>query len=47
MLLKKLSAATRGKLFDRNAGFIKRWPDNPKVIFFGPPNAPVIELANR
>ena len=31
-----------------NAGnFIKRWPSNPKVAFFGPPNVFMDELAQR
>jgi hypothetical protein len=27
--------------------FIKRWPTNPKVAFFGPPNCFVDEFAQR
>jgi hypothetical protein len=28
-------------------GFIKRWPTNPKVVFFGPPNVFLDELSQR
>ena len=28
-------------------GFIKRWPTNPKIAFFGPPNVMLDELAQR
>ena len=27
--------------------YIKRWPTNPKVAFFGPPNVFMDELAQR
>ena len=27
--------------------FIKRWPNTPKVAFFGPPNVFLDELAQR
>lgn len=28
-------------------GFIKRWPINPKIAFFGPPNVFLDEFAQR
>ena len=32
---------------NRDKGFIRRWPKDPKVIFFGPPNVFKEELTQR
>ena len=42
-----LQRAGRGVALDKNAGFVRRWPVNPKVAFFGPPNAFLDEIAMR
>ena len=41
----KLKNVSKGNLGAGN--FIKRWPQNPKVAFFGPPNVFMHELAQR
>jgi adenylate kinase family enzyme len=40
----KLKNLGKGNL---SGTFIKRWPSNPKVAFFGPPNVFMDELAQR
>jgi hypothetical protein len=37
----------RGNLLNRSSNFIRRWPVNPKIAFFGPPNAFVDEISMR
>ena len=45
-LFGKLKNVQRGRI--AGAGnFIKRWPSNPKVVFFGPPNVFIDELSQR
>lgn len=43
-MLSKMKNLGRGKA---PGSFIKRWPSNPKVAFFGPPNVFLDELAQR
>ena len=31
----------------RQGDFIKRWPQNPKILFFAAPNIPKWELSQR
>jgi hypothetical protein len=31
----------------RDKGFIQRWPSNPKVVFYGPPNVFQEEITQR
>ncbi len=40
----QLKNLSRGQ---KTGGFIKRWPTNPKVAFFGPPNVFIDELSQR
>ena len=35
------------KLMNRPGKFLKRWPDKPRILFFGPPNVPITKLAQR
>ena len=30
-----------------SGNFVRRWPTNPKIAFFGPPNVFLDELAQR
>jgi len=33
--------------FDRDSKFIRRWPVDPKVVFFAPPNCFQDEITQR
>lgn len=46
MLNRAISKYRRG-LFNTDAGFIKRWPNAPKVVFAGTPNVFADELIKR
>ena len=37
----------RGNMFNKHAHFIKRWPINPKIAIYGPPNSFVDEISMR
>ena len=43
-IFSKLKTASKGNI---TGTFIKRWPSNPKVAFFGPPNVFLDELTQR
>jgi len=38
MWLSKLKTGLKKGFLNKDSGFIRRWPTNPKVVFFGPPN---------
>lgn len=42
-----LQRAGKGGIFNKDAGFVRRWPINPKVAFFGPPNVFLDEITMR
>ena len=42
-----LQRAGKGGIMNKDAGFVRRWPINPKIAFFGPPNAFLDELTMR
>ena len=44
-VFKSLKNLRKGNVMD--GGFIRRWPSNPKIAFFGPPNVFLDELAQR
>ena len=47
MWLNNLKSGVKSGFFGRDRGFIKRWPNHPKVIFFGPPNSFKEEMSQR
>ena len=46
-MLSSIANKFQNGLFSRNSGFIKRWPTNPKIAFFGPPNVFLNEISLR
>ena len=44
MWLSNLKSGIKTGFFKRDRGFIKRWPDKPKIVFFGPPNVFLDEI---
>ena len=47
MWLSNLKSGIKKGLFSKDRGFIKRWPNNPKILFFGPPNVFMDEITQR
>lgn len=44
-VLRRVKGLTQGHI--KTEALIKRWPSNPKVAFFGPPNVFIDELSQR
>ena len=38
---------TLAKLTNRGTKYLKRWPERPKILVFGPPNVPLVKLSQR
>ena len=38
---------TLAKLTNKGTKYLKRWPDRPKILVFGPPNVPLVKLSQR
>ena len=47
MWLNNLKSGIKRGWFKTDAGYIKRWPSNPKIAFFGPPNVFMDEITQR
>ncbi len=47
MWLNNFKLGLKKGFLNKDKGFIKRWPTNPKIIFFGPPNIFKEELTQR
>lgn len=47
MWLNNLKSGIKKGVFGADKGFIKRWPNKPKVVFFGPPNVFMDEITQR
>ena len=43
----KILNIIKGNALNRNANYIRRWPINPKIAVFGPPNTFVDEISMR
>jgi hypothetical protein len=47
MWLNNIKQGLKKGFLNRDRGFIRRWPVNPKFVFFGPPNVFMEELTQR
>ena len=47
MWLSNLKTGLKKGFLKKDRGFIQRWPTNPKIVFFGPPNVFQEELTQR
>lgn len=47
MWLNSLRQGAKNGFFSKDKNFIKRWPANPKIAFFGPQNTFKDELSQR
>lgn len=47
MWLSNLKQGFKKGFINRDKGFIRRWPKDPKVVFFAPPNVFAEELTQR
>lgn len=47
MWLNNFKTGLKKGFLNRDRGFIQRWPANPKLVFFGPPNVFQTELTQR
>ena len=47
MWLQKLRSGLKYGFTNNDRGFIRRWPKEPRVVFYGPPNAFKNEIAQR
>ena len=47
MWLSSLRGGLKKGFYKKDLGLIQRWPKDPKVVFFGPPNVFVDELSQR
>lgn len=47
MWLNNFKSGVKKGVFGRDRGFIRRWPSNPKIIFYGPPNVFKEEISQR
>ena len=45
--LRRANAISKGDFFNKNGGYIRRWPQNPKIAVHGPPGIFVEEIAMR
>lgn len=44
MWLNNLKSGVKRGWLKSDKGYIKRWPSNPKIVFFGPPNVFMDEI---
>jgi hypothetical protein len=42
-----LKTGLKKGFLNKDRGFIRRWPKEPKIVFFGPPNVFQEELTQR
>ena len=47
MWLNNFRNGVKKGFLNRDRHFIRRWPVDPKVVFYGPPNAFMDELSQR
>ena len=47
MWLSNLKTGLKKGFLNKDRGFIRRWPKDPKIVFFGPPNVFQDELSQR
>ena len=47
MWLSNLKTGLKKGFLNKDRGFIRRWPKEPKIVFFAPPNAFQEELSQR
>lgn len=47
MWLSKFTNGVKRGFLNKDRDFIRRWPVDPKVAFYGPPNAFIQEISQR
>ena len=47
MWFSSLKQGLKKGVFNKDGGFIRRWPADPKIVFYGPPNVFKDELMQR
>ena len=47
MWLNNLKTGLKKGFLNKDRGFIRRWPKDPKIVFFGPPNVFQEEISQR
>ena len=47
MWLSNLKTGLKKGFLNKDRGFIRRWPNEPKIVFFGPPNTFQEEISQR
>jgi hypothetical protein len=47
MWLNRLKQGLKKGFLNRDAQYTRRWPKDPKIVFFGPPNVFLEELTQR
>ncbi len=47
MWLSNLKTGLKKGFLNKDRGFIRRWPKEPKIVFFGPPNIFADEITQR
>ena len=47
MWLSNLKQGLKKGFLNRDKGFIRRWPVDPKIVFYGPPNVFKEEITQR
>ena len=47
MWISSIKTGLKKGFLNRDKGFIRRWPKDPKIVFFGPPNVFQEELVQR